>query len=193
MTGNELVLIIGGARSGKSRLAEQLAAASGRAVLYAATLEPGDDEMVRRISAHRSRRPADWQTIEAPLDLVGALRDEARPGTTVLIDCLTVWISNLLLRQYPAAGAASADAEAAQVTIMAAIDDLLSWYADADVTLIVVSNEVGAGLVPPYPLGRLYRDVLGTVNQRLAAVADRVFSVTAGLALELKGLGARPV
>jgi adenosylcobinamide kinase/adenosylcobinamide-phosphate guanylyltransferase len=189
-----LTLIIGGARSGKSALAERLAAESGAPVIYVATLEAGDSEMDRRIAGHRARRPAGWQTIEAPLDPTGALRMAARPGALVLLDCLSVWVSNLVLSTCGEAETITGEMEAAARSgVLSAVDGLLAWYASGTASLIVVTNEVGSGLVPPYPLGRLYRDILGVVNQRVAAVADRVYSVTAGLALELKGLGARPV
>lgn len=194
MVDPELVLIIGGARSGKSTFAEQLAAASGRPVLYVATLQPGDAEMTARITAHRERRPAGWRTVEVPLALVETLAQEAQPDTVVLLDCLTLWVSNLLLaRCTDTALTTPQEAQEAEKAVLAAVDGLLTWYATSGTSLIVVTNEVGAGVVPPYPLGRLYRDILGLANQRLARAADRVYSVTAGLALELKGLGARPV
>lgn len=189
-----LTLIIGGARSGKSTLAERLATESGAPVVYVATLEAGDSEMVHRIAGHRARRPAAWQTIEVPRDPLGALSAVARPGALVLLDCLSVWVSNLLLSTCAVADTITGEMEdAARSGVLSAVEGLLAWYASGTASLIVVTNEVGSGLVPPYPLGRLYRDILGVANQRVAAAADRVYSVTAGLALELKGLGARPV
>jgi adenosylcobinamide kinase/adenosylcobinamide-phosphate guanylyltransferase len=189
-----LTLILGGARSGKSDLAERLAAASGRDVLFVATMEPGDAEMAARIDAHRAVRPATWRTVEEPLDLPGALRGNGRPGGFVLVDCMTLWVSNMLLAQAgdaedaePAAVRAAIDAAAEQARQFAA------WARDYDGDVAVVSNEAGMGLVPPYPLGRAFRDALGAANRIVARDADRVYFLVAGLALELKSLGAQPL
>jgi adenosylcobinamide kinase/adenosylcobinamide-phosphate guanylyltransferase len=189
-----LTLILGGARSGKSDLAERLAGASGRDVLFVATMERGDAEMNARIDAHRAARSAAWRTVEEPLNVPAALRDHARPGGFVLLDCMTLWVSNMLVARL-------GDAEAAQpADVRAAIDaaadqarQLVAWARGYDGDVAAVSNEAGMGLVPPYPLGRAFRDALGAVNRIAARDADRVYFLVAGLALELKGLGAQPL
>jgi adenosylcobinamide kinase/adenosylcobinamide-phosphate guanylyltransferase len=170
----KLSLVLGGARSGKSRYAEALIAALPPPWKppwnYVATAEPGDAEMAERIAAHRARRGAAWQTIEAPRDLVGPL--QSPHGTPVLIDCLTLWLSNLML--------ADADID----TEIAALEQAL---AARQAPVALVANEVGSGIVPDYPLGRRFRDLQGILNQRIAARADRVVLMVAGLPLALKG------
>ena len=141
--------------------------------------------MARRIAAHRARRPASWDTLESPIDLASELAEAADGYDTVLLDCLTVWIANLLLRRGPGPGA---EAEAA-----AAGRELLRAYEDGSAAWIVVSNEVGLGVVPPTELGRDFRDALGRLNQLVAGRADRVYLTVAGLATEFKALGAGPV
>jgi adenosylcobinamide kinase/adenosylcobinamide-phosphate guanylyltransferase len=188
-----LTLIIGGARSGKSDLAIRLAAASGRPVLFVATMEPGDDELRARVAAHRASRPAAWRTIEAPIALLDALTAEARTGDCVLVDCVTLWISNLLLAALGEAEPSVQEIDAAVSTTVALAAKLAEWCASFDGDIALVSNEVGSGVVPPYALGRAFRDALGASNRALAARAGRVYSMTAGLALELKSLGALPV
>lgn len=174
----ELILLLGGARSGKSRLALRLAAQRGD-VLFVATAEALDDEMRTRIAAHRRERPATWTTLEEPVDLPAALAHLAPSVATVVLDCLTLWVSNRLLLQ--------AD-PAADATILAETERLLDRYAGGTATWIVVSNEVGLGLVPDTELGRRYRDILGEVNQRFAQRADRVLLMVAGLPVDLKRL-----
>lgn len=181
-----LILILGGARSGKSRLAEELAGRLGRRVLYLATAEAGDAEMARRIVQHRERRPPNWRTAEAPVRVGAALRREAGDADVVLLDCLTLLASNLLLQL----GDEPKEQVAARL-IEGELDELLAAYEAGSASLIVVSNEVGWGLVPPYPLGRVYRDLLGWAHQRLAARADGVYLVVAGIPLDLVKLGTR--
>jgi adenosylcobinamide kinase/adenosylcobinamide-phosphate guanylyltransferase len=167
---SELTLVLGGARSGKSRYAQNLIEALPPPWIYVATAEAGDDEMAARIDAHRARRGASWRTIEAPRDLTGAL---AGCGTMpVLVDCLTLWLSNLLL---------------AQADIDREIDRLEKTLAAAAAPIALVANEVGSGIVPEHPLGRRFRDLQGILNQRMAARADRVVLMVAGLPLVLKG------
>ena len=179
----ELTLILGGARSGKSSLAERLAR-RGRRVLFVATAEARDEDMKRRIAAHRERRPAGWDTLEEPLDLVAALRPVLDRYDTYLLDCLTLWVSNLLLDEpYLAEDGGRIPDSALR---------LMDLIQESQATWILVSNEVGQGIVPSSSLGRAYRDALGRVNQLAASRADRVYLMTAGLALELKSLGARP-
>ncbi len=177
----KITLILGGARSGKSDHAERLAAEWGRHVLYIATAEAGDEEMAQRIAAHRAARPAAWRTLEAPRHIGAALaKVEARPDV-ILLDCLTLLASNLLL-------AMESEPQAAiEAALQAELEDLLAAWQRWDAPLIIVSNEVGLGLVPPYPLGRIYRDVLGRANQYLAARADRVIFMVAGIVMTVKG------
>ena len=157
-------LVLGGARSGKSRYAESLL--PGQA-LYIATAEPGDPEMAERIARHRARRGAGWRTIEAPHDIAGVLVRE--PGEPALVDCVTFWLSNAL----------TGDREVDLAGLLAALT-----FRTADTVL--VSNEVGSGLVPGTELGRRFRDAQGDLNRALAAAADRVVLVVAGLPLEIK-------
>jgi adenosyl cobinamide kinase/adenosyl cobinamide phosphate guanylyltransferase len=165
-----LTFVLGGARSGKSRYAESLIAALPAPWVYVATAEAGDAEMTERIAAHRSRRDPSWRTIEAPRDLAAALKTcETMP---VLVDCLTLWLSNLML--------AEADIEAEMVR-------LENTLAATVAPVVLVANEVGYGIVPDHPLGRRFRDLQGVLNQRIAARADRVVLVVAGLPLVVKG------
>lgn len=180
---NELILILGGARSGKSAFAERLAR-RGRRVLFVATAEGRDEEMKRRIAAHRKRRPAAWDTLEEPLDLVAALRPVLDRYDTFLLDCFTLWVSNLLLDESVRADRGS--------RIQDSTRELMDLIAESSANWILVSNEVGQGIVPSSAMGCDYRDALGRVNQLAASRADRVYLMTAGLALELKSLGGRP-
>ena len=177
-----LWFVTGGARSGKSRFAERLAAETGREVVYIATMEPLDEELVERVAAHRASRPARWATVEAPLDPASALR-EAEPAVCAIVDCLSLWVSNRLgpLGETPAAAAlARLEGELA-----AEVERLIEAARARAGPAIVVTNEVGSGLVPAYPLGRAYRDLGGRVNQRVAAAADRAWLLVAGRPLEL--------
>lgn len=188
-------LILGGARSGKSRWAQRLAEASGRPVLFLATATAGDAEMAERIRAHQSSRPAGWRTIESPLQLLAPVREHARPGDLLLIDCLTLWVSNRLLHQIGTTtpeSVPSADWRAIEDALIREIDQLIAWIRAHRIAAILISNEVGLGLVPPYPLGRRYRDALGQVNQALAARADSVILMVAGLPIELRSLTVAP-
>lgn len=172
-----LTLVLGGVRAGKSRHAQSLAQA-GQRVLVVATAEAGDEEMAARIQAHRAERPADWDTLEEPFEVVTAL-DRRLPGyDTVLLDCLTLWVSNLLLGNVDAAQAAP--------DISAEADSLLRLYEQGDASWIVVSNEVGLGVVPANDLARSYADELGRVNQIFAAAADDVVLMVAGLPVNIR-------
>lgn len=181
-------LILGGARSGKSLLAEQRAAASGRRVIYLATAEARDGEMNRRIAHHRARRPTEWGCAEEPLQLADALLRLAAPDTCLLVDCLTLWLSNLLF-----AGRAAAQAEAGEAIdcplFAGQTGRLIELLPQLPGDIILVSNEVGWGIVPMHPLSRLFADEQGRLNQRVAAVCEQVTLVAAGLPLCLKAPG----
>ena len=176
---NKIVLFNGGARSGKSASAERYADAQASVVVYVATAEAGDAEMRERIALHRERRPTSWQTVEAPREVATHLQ-ACEPGTTVLLDCLTLLVSNLLL----------AHESDPQPVVDRELDALLSVVKERNLNLIVVTNEVGMGIVPEYPLVRVYRDLLGRAAQRIAANADEVYLVLAGIAVELRALEA---
>ncbi len=163
-------LVLGGARSGKSRHALGLAEALGPARVLVATAEAGDAEMAERIARHRAERGRGWRVVEAPLELVAAL-DDIGGADVALVDCLTLWLSNLLL------AGRDPDREA---------DALLAALARAPRPVVLVSNEVGLGLVPETPLGRAFRDAQGRLNQRVAAAVEAVDFVAAGIALALK-------
>jgi adenosylcobinamide kinase/adenosylcobinamide-phosphate guanylyltransferase len=167
-----VTLVLGGARSGKSRHAEALVMRATASATYIATGEAGDDEMAARIAEHRARRGPFWRTIEAPLDLPAAIRAHADPARPILVDCLTLWLSNLL--------GAGRIVEHESETLCAALREAAG-------PVVLVANEVGLGLVPETPLGRQFRDEAGRLNQEVAALADRVVFVAAGLPLVLKG------
>lgn len=178
----EVAFVTGGARSGKSRFAERLATRSGRPVVYIATMEPGDEELVARVARHRAERPAHWDTVEAPTEPAAALR-ATPPDACVLLDCLSLWVANrlLVLGDTPV----PAVIDALEATLDTDLDALLTAAATRPGPTILVSNEVGGGVVPESALGRVYRDLLGRVNQRAAARADRAWLLVAGRAIEL--------
>ena len=178
-------LIIGGARSGKSVLAEQKALASGLRVVYVATAQVLDGEMSQRIAHHRARRPAHWGLVEAPLKLAAALRQHAAPDVCLIVDCLTLWLSNLLF-----AGEAATQVEAGLPVdcprLSGEVQALIDALPQLPGHIIIVSNEVGWGLIPMAAVSRLFTDEQGRLNQRVAAVSERVTLVAAGLPLVLK-------
>ncbi|MEP3113297.1 bifunctional adenosylcobinamide kinase/adenosylcobinamide-phosphate guanylyltransferase [Nisaea sp.] len=167
-----VTLVLGGARSGKSRYAETICRQNGRALIYVATAEAHDDEMKARIAKHRADRAADgWRTIEEPKDLAAVLKGEAAPGRVLLVDCLTLWLTNHLLAD------ADVDAE---------IERLCVAVSASSADLVLVANEVGFGIVPENKLARVFRDHAGRLNQRIAEIADRVTLVVAGLPVQVK-------
>lgn len=166
-----VVLLLGGARSGKSRFAVELASARGAPVAFVATGAASDAEMADRIARHRAERPAAWRTLEEPRDLGRALA-ALREGETAIVDCLSLWVSNLI---------ETADGE----TIVATAERDARAFAAREELTVVVSNEVGLGLVPMHPVGRAYRDALGRVNAAWAAAADEAYLVVAGRRLRL--------
>ena len=166
-----VTLVLGGARSGKSRYAESLVDRHPGRRTYLATAEVLDDEMGARVKAHRDRRDSDWKTVEEPLDLATALKAETEQGAAVLVDCLTLWLGNLL--------GAARDAEQE-------IEGLIAAVGQFGGPVVFVSNEVGQGIVPDNALARRFRDLAGSLHQRLAEKADRVVFVVAGLPMNLK-------
>jgi adenosylcobinamide kinase/adenosylcobinamide-phosphate guanylyltransferase len=186
-----LVLILGGARSGKSTFAVRLAHDSERRVAFIATATASDQEMRARIAHHRASRPSAWPTIEEPLDLVYALQQAAALADVLLLDCMTLWLSNWLWQhkqtnfdQEPTLS--ERYSEEALQEINRLLETLTTLPGQK--TLVVVSNEVGLGIHPDYTISRIYRDILGRINQRLAQTADRVYLMIAGLGVDIKRL-----
>jgi adenosylcobinamide kinase / adenosylcobinamide-phosphate guanylyltransferase len=167
-----ITLVLGGARSGKSRYAETVVLCAAAAATYIATAEAGDSEMAARIAEHRRRRGDVWRTVEEPINLAEAIRANADPERPILVDCLTLWLSNLML---------------ADRIVEHESEILCATLCEARGPVVLVANEVGMGLVPETPLGREFRDAAGRLNQQVAAIADRVVFVAAGLLLVLKG------
>ena len=170
-----VTLVLGGVRSGKSRYAQQLAAQSRR-VVFVATAQITDDEMRAKIQLHKEDRPAEWLTVEEPLELPKALAQHDLECDTIVVDCLTIFAANLLETE-------GEDDHAIELRVQALCEALQT----VQCAVVLVSNEVGSGVVPPYPLGRRYRDLLGEINQRVARIADDVVLMVAGLPLALKG------
>lgn len=189
-----MTLILGGARSGKSTYAEALASRLGQRVLYVATAEALDDEMRARVLAHRARRPPEWSTLEVSLDVGLALQasPQAASADVILLDCLTLLVSNVILSNAGDDDAGdepespAMDIEIARTQVQGEIEGLLEAYRALKAHFIIVSNEVGLGVVPPYRLGRAYRDCLGWANQALTQAADHAILMVAGLPVDLK-------
>ncbi|WP_199556418.1 bifunctional adenosylcobinamide kinase/adenosylcobinamide-phosphate guanylyltransferase [Sandaracinobacteroides hominis] len=169
---SDAIFVLGGARSGKSAHAQRLVEALGERRLFIATAQAFDAEMEDRIRRHQADRTAGWETVEAPVDLAEAIRSNSGSGVPLLVDCLTLWLSNLLL--------ADADLETASA-------ELASVIADFDGPLVIVSNEVGFGIVPDNALARRFRDAAGRLNQQVAAAAAFVDLVVAGMPVRIKG------
>jgi len=184
----DLILITGGVRSGKSRFAERLARSiGGDRVAYVATAEAGDEEMRGRIAAHRADRPEAWTTLENPMDVAGAIVEASsgpEPPRAILVDCLTMLVSNLLLAGDEATAGSRVDGQVASIR---------ASRGRTAASVIVVTNEVGLGVVPPSSLGRRYRDLLGMANQALAADAAHVYLLVAGMAVDWKALANSPI
>jgi adenosylcobinamide kinase/adenosylcobinamide-phosphate guanylyltransferase len=177
-----MILVTGGTRSGKSTLAERLAADYGGRVLYVATAEPGDDEMRLRIERHQAGRPPEWGTLAAPRDAVSALREVEGEWDTVLFDCLTLYATNLMLEQ-------EADSPDPEVVLAESMQGLADYLSENWLQSVVVTNEVGSGIVPVHRLSRLFRDLQGRVNQLFARKADEVYLCVSGIPLKIKGPG----
>ncbi|MHB9148977.1 MAG: bifunctional adenosylcobinamide kinase/adenosylcobinamide-phosphate guanylyltransferase [Thermoleophilia bacterium] len=177
-----MILVTGGTRSGKSTLAERLAADFGGRVLYVATAEPGDDEMRLRIKRHQADRPPEWGTLDAPRDAVERLREVEGHWDTILFDCLTLYTTNLLLEK-------EAEFSDPEVALAQDMQGLADYLGDRWPRSVVVTNEVGTGIVPADPLSRLFRDLQGRVNQVFARRADEVYLCVSGIPLKIKGPG----
>jgi adenosylcobinamide kinase/adenosylcobinamide-phosphate guanylyltransferase len=173
----KLVLVLGGARSGKSRFAQKMATEDGGKVLFVATAEARDEEMSARIDLHRKSRPAHWRTLEIPGGLGQKLKTNAGDAQVIIIDCLTLLISNIM---------GGGRLESAGKRVMGEVEDLIRAAGQIEATVIIVSNEVGLGLVPDNRLGRDFRDVAGKANQLLAEAASEVYFMVSGLPLKLK-------
>jgi len=182
------ILLLGGARSGKSRLAQEMAKGISARVLYVATATAGDADMQQRISRHRKERPASWQTLEATCNLGQSISGSSKNCDVVLIDCITLLVNNIFCRheekQFADIDEAILDNEVQQE-----ITDLIDCIKRTAVSFIIVSNETGLGLVPENRMGRLYRDCLGRANQRLAQIADEVYFLIAGIPVRIKPTG----
>ncbi|HOJ00894.1 MAG TPA: bifunctional adenosylcobinamide kinase/adenosylcobinamide-phosphate guanylyltransferase [Anaerolineaceae bacterium] len=178
--GQQLTLIMGGARSGKSDYAQFLVQEDEQPALFVATATAGDEEMANRIAVHRANRPENWQTLEAPLNIGTAIQN-APPFPWVLVDCITLLVSNLLMTC-----AEPVDERGYHAMVEREMDELIASYSIHTGKWVVVSNEVGLGLVPAYPLGRYYRDALGRANQRIAKIADRAILMVAGIPMIVK-------
>jgi len=189
----KLTLILGGARSGKSTFAEMRAKdLGGDSVLYVATSETKDEEMVERVKKHRSERPSTWETVEAPRNVAQAIRHARSEAKVILLDCMTFLVANHLMDAAapeddpfndPSSDPFDAKIEA---DVVAEVEALVEYIQETEVELLVVSNEVGLGVVPPYELGRAYRDILGRANQILARHADEVQLLVTGIPMKVK-------
>lgn len=173
------ILIIGGARSGKSRFALELAAGSDKPVLFVATATAGDDEMKQRIERHQKERPADWSTLEVTTDVSNHIRKEIGRSRTVVLDCVTLLLNNIFNDCSYQTG--PQNEAVIEEKVAREVNSLIECIRDTDASFIIVTNEIGLGLVPADRVSRLYRDLLGKVNQTLARCADEVYLMVAGL------------
>ncbi|MBM7854486.1 adenosylcobinamide kinase/adenosylcobinamide-phosphate guanylyltransferase [Desulfohalotomaculum tongense] len=186
MDKGKLILVLGGAKSGKSRFAEKLAVNISSDVTYVATAAVLDDEMARKVALHRASRPQHWQTIEETTNLVDVIKEHGSRTDVILIDCLTLWLSNLLLdANNTASGISWADKES---FILSEVKKLASATVETRAAIIVVANEVSLGLIPDNRLGRAFREVAGLANQVIADYADEVYLIVAGIPMEIKSL-----
>jgi adenosylcobinamide kinase/adenosylcobinamide-phosphate guanylyltransferase len=178
------VLLTGGARSGKSRLAQELGLKANGKVLFVATAEAGDDEMQARIEAHKKNRPANWKTLEARANLGNEIEKNIGDAQTVIIDCITLLTNNIFMDYVSAKGKFSESK--VEGSLNAEIEGILACVSRFKAKFLIVTNEVGMGIVPEHPMSRLYRDLLGKVNQKLAKNADEVYLFVAGIPVRVK-------
>ncbi len=181
------ILIIGGARSGKSRFVQEFALKLGEPVLFVATAVAGDEEMQHRIKEHQRARPAAWSTLEVTTQVGGQILQKIGGAQVVIIDCITLLVNNVF-SQYGDQAGEQIDASLIEKRLTCEISELVECINQVDASFIIVTNEVGLGLVPANKIGRLYRDLLGRVNQTLAERADEVYLMVAGLAVKIKPL-----
>lgn len=191
MIKGKIVLVSGGARSGKSTFAEEYVRNEDKLVAYLATAQGLDEEMRERIKKHKIRRPSNWITYEEPLNLVRTIKDNYQKCNVWLLDCITLYVTNLLLKLLDNEKCSDdyVPAQELQDLILRETEGLIETVRDTGITLVAVTNEVGWGLVPPDPVSRAYRDIAGRVNQRLAFCADEVYLVTMGIPLKIKPQG----
>lgn len=183
-----IILITGGARSGKSTFAEEMAVKLGRRVLYIATSIPFDSEMKDRVKKHRQQRPADWSTLEAYRDLDALIAENMGDAGVVLLDCITIMVSNLMLEQGMDWESIGTDAiNTAEDLVKAEVEKLLKAAEAHEAVFVIVTNELGMGVVPPYKLGRAVRDIAGRANQMIAKAADEVYMCISGIPVKIKG------
>jgi adenosylcobinamide kinase/adenosylcobinamide-phosphate guanylyltransferase len=175
----KIILLLGGARSGKSNLAQKLAESTEGSVIFIATGEPLDSEMEARIVRHKKNRPEEWQTIEASRNVGRTIKEKIIDDDVVIIDCITLLVSNLLPDD--------SDYEMAEEVVLTEINELIAAMKERNGVFIIVSNEVGSGLVPDNRIGRIYRDMLGKANQLLAHNADEVYVLFSGISVKIKG------
>lgn len=184
---NKLVLVTGGARSGKSSFGEMLAEQSGRPISYIATAQIFDEEMKERVRLHRERRAAHWLTCEAPFDAADVLRRHDHQVPVVLLDCLTLFVTNHLLRAIPEDADSQVNTYKEYIpSVVQAVHELVDAVKSVPATVIVVTNEVGLGIVPDNALSRMFRDLAGQANQEMASVADEVYLVVSGIPVRIK-------
>lgn len=179
------ILITGGARSGKSKFAQELALKSGEPVLFVATAEAGDEEMRGRIEEHKKARPATWETLEVTAHIGSQISQKAAQAKTVVIDCITLLVNNIFLKFSEPSGE-GIDAARIEEEVMAEIAELVGCMGQVPANFIIVTNELGLGIVPANKMGRLYRDLLGRANQILAKRADEVYLMVSGIPLPIK-------
>jgi len=184
MERGKLILVTGGARSGKSSFAEKLAKEANKDVTYLATCQALDEEMALRIEEHKKRRPKNWKTIEEPLNASSVIEKEGKSDRVILLDCLALLVANLIFSK------GDSTSELIDQAVLNEIKTLAKISKDVPASVIIVTNEVGMGIVPEYPLGRAYRDTLGKANQILASEADEVYLLVCGIPVNVKQLQA---
>lgn len=184
---SKLILITGGARSGKSTFAEEMAKTSGENILYVATSKPIDDEMKQRIAKHRAQRPSEWETLEAYKELDNQLADVADAKDAILLDCITIMVTNLMLDQCMDWDSLTREQVLdIEHDIQIQIEKLINVAKSTNTTFILVTNEIGMGVVPPYAIGRDFRDIAGRMNQILARAANEVYFCVSGIPMKVK-------
>jgi adenosylcobinamide kinase/adenosylcobinamide-phosphate guanylyltransferase len=179
------ILLIGGAGSGKSRFAQELALKLGGEVLFVATATPGDEEMLKRIDQHKKKRPPAWRTLEVTTGVGKKIAEKIGGARVVIVDCITLLVNNIF-SQYSDQAGEPTDIPLIEKRLDAEIEELIGCTRQLEAHFIIVSNEVGLGLVPPNQLGRLYRDLLAKANQKLAEAAEEVYLMVAGIGVPIK-------